>query len=158
MRMAGYMRSLKGDESGIALVMVLMFMMIMSILATVMYTTTSTEVKVARNFSWRQNAFYAAERGLEYAQADTDIYNIVGTSSAVQSFPMTGVDLSLGTGITGSDASGTVEFLASGNPPIGSGNDITKFKGLYYVINSYGEGVSNSEVHLETSISRIVPK
>ncbi len=152
MHMVEGLKKMMSDESGVALVLALVLMLLMGVLGTVLYSTTSTEMQISRNYFWRQDAFYAAERGIEYAQTDSNIYNTVGTGSV--NIPLSGVSLQVGS----SDASGTVQFLASGNPPRGSGVDITKFKGNYYLINVTGTGTGNSSVSIETNVVRIVPK
>ncbi len=140
------------DEKGAALVMALVMLMLMSVLGTVMYKVTDHEVRISRNYSWKQDAFYAADSAVEYAQADANIYKDIGLGTI--SIPVVGV--SLATGAT--DATGTVKFLASGNPPMGLGVDATMFQGNYYLIKVTGTGRSNSTLGLESSVVRIVPR
>lgn len=140
------------NEKGFALVLTLVMLFLMSILGTMMYTTSSTEVQVSRNFKVRQDAFYAAERALEYSVSDGGVYTAVGTGSVA--VPLTGVSLQVGT----SDASGTVEYLVGGNPPRGSGVDVTQFQANYFVVDVTGTGQGNSNVGLEANIARIIPK
>ncbi len=140
------------DEGGIALVMALVMLMLMSVLGTIMFKVTDHEMQISRNYSWRQDAFYAADSGVEYAQTDANIYTAIGLGTI--SIPVGGASLAAGA----SDATGTVEFMASGNPPTGLGVDATMFQGNYYLIKVTGTGRSNSTLGLESSVVRIVPR
>lgn len=53
------------DESGVALVVALLIMVILTILGTAAIMTSTTDVKIAGNFKKSTNAFYAAEAGIE---------------------------------------------------------------------------------------------
>ncbi len=140
------------DERGMALVMALVMLMLMSVLGTILFKVTDHEMQISRNHSWRQDAFYAADSGVEYAQTDANIYTAIGLGTI--DIPVGGASLAAGA----SDATGTVEFLASGNPPKGLGVDATMFQGNYYLIKVTGTGRSNSTLGLESSVVRIVPK
>ncbi|VAW38575.1 hypothetical protein MNBD_DELTA02-1130 [hydrothermal vent metagenome] len=140
------------DERGMALVMALVLLTLMGVLGTIMFKVTDYEMQIARNYSWRQDAFYAADSGVEYAQTDANIYTAIGLGTI--NIPVGGASLAAGA----SDATGTVEFMASGNPPKGLGVDATMFQGNYYLINVTGTGRSNSTLGLESSVVRIVPR
>ena len=140
------------DERGVALVMALVMLMLMGVLGTIMFKVTDHEMQISRNFSWRQGAFYAADSGVEYAQTDSNIYTAIGLGTI--NIPVG--DASLATGVN--DVTGTVKFMASGNPPTGMGVDATMFQGNYYLIQVTGTGRSNSTLGLESSVVRIVPR
>jgi Tfp pilus assembly protein PilX len=140
------------NEKGMALVLVLMMMLLLSVLGTTIYTTSSTEMRISRNNRFVNEAFYAAERGIEYAQTDANIYSDIGTATAA--VPATGVDLSSGN----TDVTGVVTYLATGNPPRGSGVDITEFQANYFLINTTGTTTSNTSVRLENNVGRIIPR
>lgn len=53
------------DESGIALVISLLIMVLLTILGTAAIMTSTTDVKISQNFKQSSNAFYAAEAGIE---------------------------------------------------------------------------------------------
>lgn len=146
------MKTRIGNERGMALVLALIVMFLMSLLGTMIITNSTSENQGARNFRTKQDSFYAAERAIEYAKTDVNIYSAVGFGSV--NIPLTGVSLAAGT----SDAAGTVEFLASGNPPRGSGIDATEFQANFYVITAAGTGPANSRTETETSVARIIPK
>lgn len=149
---AEFFKGMPRDERGMALVIALLVLFMMSFLGTIVISTSNTEVSVTRRQSFRQDAFYAANRGMEYSVTDAAIYTTIGTGSLT--VPLSGVNLSW----NGSTASGTVQYVTSGNPPRGSGVDITRFKANYYVADVTGTGAGGSTVKLEENVARIVPK
>jgi hypothetical protein len=56
------------DEAGFALVIALLALMLLTFLGLTLATTTSTELQVAANYRWSQQAYYNAEAGLEAAK------------------------------------------------------------------------------------------
>lgn len=141
-----------GNERGMALVLALIILFLMSVLGTMMFTNSSSETQASRNYRVKQDAFYAAERAVEYARSDVSVYSAIGTGSVA--IPLTGVDLSAGS----SDATGTVTYLANGNPPRGSGMDATEFQANFFAISATGTGPVNSRTEVETNVARIIPK
>ncbi|MCC6502144.1 MAG: hypothetical protein IT362_03280 [Deltaproteobacteria bacterium] len=140
------------DEKGMALVLALIVLLLMSILGTMMFANSSSESQASRNYRVKQDAFYAAERAIEYARSDVNIYSVIGSGSV--NIPLTSISLQSGT----SDASGTVAYLSSGNPPRGSGMDATEFQANYFAIAATGTGPVNSRTEVETNVARIIPK
>jgi hypothetical protein len=55
-------------ESGFALVLAIMSLMLLTFLGLTLATTTSTELQIATNYRWSQQALYNAEAGLEAAK------------------------------------------------------------------------------------------
>jgi len=55
----------RSHEAGIALVLALMALMLLTFLGLTLATTTSTELQIANNYRWSQQAFYNAEAGIE---------------------------------------------------------------------------------------------
>lgn len=140
------------NEKGMALVIVLIFMFILGILGTAIITTSTTELKMSGNHKFRKEAFFATERGLEYGEADAAIYATIGTGTAA--IPQTGVSLAVGN----SNVTGTVSYVASGNPPRGSGTDATQFEGRYYIVDVTGTSSNNASVRVESSVARLFPR
>jgi Tfp pilus assembly protein PilX len=56
------------DAAGFALVLALLALMLLTFLGLTLATTTSTELQVAANYRWSQQAYYNAEAGLEAAK------------------------------------------------------------------------------------------
>lgn len=55
------------DEGGFVLVLALVMLAILSILASVLMNTSTTELKIVNNYQSGKQSFYAVERAVEYA-------------------------------------------------------------------------------------------
>jgi hypothetical protein len=55
----------RNREAGIALVLALLSLMLLTFLGLTLATTTSTELQISNNYRWSQQAFYNAEAGIE---------------------------------------------------------------------------------------------
>jgi len=58
----------RGGERGFALVLAILSLMLLTFLGLTMAATTSTELQIATNYRWSQQALYNAEAGLEAAR------------------------------------------------------------------------------------------
>ncbi len=58
----------KPGERGFALVLAILSLMLLTFLGLTMATTTSTELQIATNYRWSQQALYNAEAGLDAAR------------------------------------------------------------------------------------------
>jgi len=58
----------RGGERGFALVLAILSLMLLTFLGLTLATTTSTELQIATNYRWSQQALYNAEAGLEAAR------------------------------------------------------------------------------------------
>lgn len=54
-----------GSERGFALILALLSLMLLTFLGLTLATSTSTELKIATNYRWQQQALYNAEAGIE---------------------------------------------------------------------------------------------
>jgi hypothetical protein len=61
-------RSLGRGERGFALILAILSLMLLTFLGLTLATTTSTELQIATNYRWSQQALYNAEAGLEAAR------------------------------------------------------------------------------------------
>jgi Tfp pilus assembly protein PilX len=64
----GKIRTAVAGESGFALIVALLALLLLTFLGLTLATTTSTEMQIAANYRWAQQAFYMAEGGLEIAK------------------------------------------------------------------------------------------
>jgi hypothetical protein len=87
-------------EGGFALILAILSLMLLTFLGLTLAATTSTELQIATNYRWSQQALYNAEAGLEaaklllaqVAQVDGDFRNILPTARAGNwSYGVTGV-------------------------------------------------------------------
>jgi hypothetical protein len=56
------------SEAGFALILALLALMLLTFLGLTLATSTSTELKIATNYRWQQQALYNAEAGVEAAK------------------------------------------------------------------------------------------
>jgi len=77
-------------QAGFALILAILSLMLLTFLGLTLAATTSTELQIATNYRWSQQALYNAEAGLEaaklllaqVAQVDGDFRNILPTARA----------------------------------------------------------------------------
>jgi Tfp pilus assembly protein PilX len=63
------------NESGFALILAILALMLLTFLGLTLVTTTSTELQIATNYRWSQQALYNAEAGMEAAKELLRGYN-----------------------------------------------------------------------------------
>ena len=135
------LRSAYGNERGVILAVVLMFMVILAAMGSSAMVMTRAEIKVGGNDKNSKIAFYAAEAGVSHAKHEvsdgngTNDFNTIHASSpgtVVVSDP------------SFSDAAYTVTLLESLNTPPG------------IRVASIGNGPSNSASQLEVEMSRVM--
>lgn len=61
-------RSSRRGEAGFALILAILALMLLTFLGLTLAATSSTELQIATNYRWSQQAFYNAEAGLEVAK------------------------------------------------------------------------------------------
>jgi type IV pilus assembly protein PilX len=148
------------NERGAALVLALAMLTIMSILGAWVLSSARTEIGISGNYRTSQQAFYAADRAVEYAMVDENIYSTLNPGSPPLILTGTMADnIEAGTGNSGllQDAPNQVEFLTTGPLPPGSGSD-DSFQSRYYAITVTGEGPNNSTARIDAQVARVVPK
>jgi Tfp pilus assembly protein PilX len=160
------------NQRGTALVLALVMLALMSILGVMSLSTSTTEVGISGNYRSSQQAFYAADRAVEYSMTNEQIFDTIGTGTidlvadadTTNATATTNDDhianIAAETGNSGLQAAGDnqVTYLTSGALPPGTGSDPTYFQSRYYIITVNAEGPSNSTARVETQVARIVPK
>jgi hypothetical protein len=58
-------RPVRGNESGFALILALLALLLLTFLGLTLAVTTSTELQIATNYRWSEQARYVAEAGIE---------------------------------------------------------------------------------------------
>lgn len=144
------------NQRGMALMVVVSLLAIMSLLGFCVLDTADVELNIAGNNRARQQAFYAAERALEYASTSASIYSTIGTGAL-------SLDDSQAAIITANAADtrlmvGDVRYLTTGSLPPDSGSDPTYFAARIYGINVVTEGPVSAMARIEAQVSRVFPK
>jgi hypothetical protein len=72
----------RAGETGFALILAILSLMLLTFLGLTLAATTSTELQIATNYRWSQQALYNAEAGLEAARVV--LSNVASTTTAWQ--------------------------------------------------------------------------
>ncbi|MRR53544.1 MAG: hypothetical protein EG822_03395 [Deltaproteobacteria bacterium] len=178
------------SERGVALVIVLMMLLLLTILGVTMLASSTSELKIAGNYRNNEEAFYAADAALEYGMTFGDIYTSIVPGTTL-SWPKAGegkqLDENTLQALPSSEANtsnlnynrltikrpnGTdlkadvkVDFIATGNLPVGTGSQEdagqgqgTGFRANSFAVNVIAYGPNNSRAQLESQVARIVPQ
>ena len=128
------------NEKGIAMILSLLTLVILSFMGLSGIFTASDELSLSGNFRGEREAFFAAEGGIQYVHEDINYFNRTQYSGSGSSyaggFPRAGVSLC----DNGTDATGSMTFMSSGPPPVGSGTSMKTHQADYYTITSTGRG------------------
>lgn len=147
------------NEKGVALVMAMVMLVLMSILGALAISTSTTEIGISGNYKNSQVAFYTADAAIERAQTDSSIYSSIvpGTTDSWQNTASWSVGSGTSSG-TISAGNVKVEYLTSGALPPGSGSDPESFQAYYFLATVTAAGPNNSEYSAEAQMARVVPK
>jgi hypothetical protein len=80
-----------GSESGFALVLALLTLMLLTFLGLTLATSTTTELRIATNYRWQQQALYNAEAGVEAGKALLRAMNWQAILPAPRDTPWSGI-------------------------------------------------------------------
>jgi type II secretory pathway pseudopilin PulG len=152
------------NEHGVALIVALVMLVLLSILGAFALSTSSSDLFIAGNYRNAQDAFYSAEGARERAEMDESIYSAI-VPYTKNTWPDSGDYNDIPVGST--TAKGRVEWITYGPLPpnmatdadLGSGSG-SSYQASYYIIRVTGKGRANTkaEIALETEILKIVPK
>ena len=67
--------AVRRPEAGFALILAILALMLMTFLGLTLATSTSTELQIATNYRWSQQAYYNAEAGIEYGKSVLRLMN-----------------------------------------------------------------------------------
>jgi len=145
------------DQSGTALVIALLMMLVLTLIGMGAVFTSTFEVQVAGNKRASTNAFYAAESGLQVTTANISNFNTSGYVDNRYN-PFTNPSNPNPTSATVS-----IEYLPNQyGAPRGLGVSATNFEFMYFTIESTGQdqiqsGSVRSTTQLEQKVVRLVP-
>ena len=105
----------RAGERGFALVLAILSLMLLTFLGLTLATTTSTELQIATNYRWSQQALYNAEAGLEAARIILSDVADVGTGW-LNNLP-TVREVSPGVPVLWTEGTGTGPWSAPAGPP-----------------------------------------
>ncbi len=130
-------------ESGIALVLVMLVLVVLTFMGTSGLLTSSDEIILSGNFKGSRQTFFAAEGGIDYVLQDSRFFNQTLYSGEGSDFPGGFPTGGISLCNNNTDATGDVTFMVSGPPPAGSGTSVKTHKADYYTITSTGRGFAS---------------
>ena len=148
------------DQRGFALILAVVMLAILSILGAFALTSSTTEIGISGNYRTAQQAFFAAERAIEYSLGNTDILS--STTDVDLNAGLHPARLAVaGSGRIDPTATNVVQNLVANELPDSLAEIYSreKFGGNYYVISVTGEAPGGrSKVRVETQQVRIFQK
>ena len=146
---------LKG-EKGTALIAALIFLGLLTTLGLYAVFNSTTELTSAARYKSDKEAFYAAEGAIEYIKGDGYYF----TTKTTINFPdaahptVAARDLSSG----GTNATGNVSYITSGNPPPGYGFSAKDTMSSFFHVDAIGTSQSGLQNNQEEGVAKILPK
>ncbi len=146
-----------GNERGIALIIALVMLVLLTILGAWALTTSSTDLRIAGNYRNTQTAFYTADAMVAYGTNPTTLTTAYSFGTAGWS---PGHSITVQSGDTGE---ANVQFIRSGMLPAGTIYDADldvngnpKFHGLYFSVTAKGSSGNSGEVTIESAVVQVV--
>ncbi|CAG0941324.1 PilX N-terminal domain-containing pilus assembly protein [Geobacter sp.] len=151
------------NERGAALLIVLVMLLLLTILGATLFTSSTTEIKIAGNFRNTLETFFAADAAVEYAMTDAAIYTSIipdssTTSRTIEDYTIPG---------TTNKADIQVNLIsARNNPPPGHGYQEDagvgagaepSFRVNVFAISVEAEGPNEAKADIEAGMARVVP-
>lgn len=154
------------SERGAALIVVLVMLLLLTILGATLFTSSTTEIKIAGNYRNSLETFFAAEAAVDFAMTNAAIYTAIIPGEAdtwppAQQSPLISIP---GTNIK---ANIQVTLVSPrNNPPPGSGyqedagvgfGSEQSFKANLFAISVEAHGPNEARTDVEAGMARIVP-
>jgi Tfp pilus assembly protein PilX len=158
--MASKTNTILRNQSGTALVVALIMMVVITLIALASSYTSIFEIKISGNKRGATNAFYAADAGINaitpyISSFDLNKYTtlVANTSSAYNPFSDPGIP-------NPTSAQGNITaFLNQSGPPRGGGFSAVNVSYAYYQVQSTGHdsAVSGATATMQEDVTRLVP-
>jgi len=158
------------DERGVALIMTMLILLMLTFIGMATISTSSTELSLSANFRQSREAYHAAEGLMETAQVDTTNFyvpqTVPATNPCLSGIPLSSASLPNSGELQFTDPSGTmsatgcVVYLRTDAAPAGSGSSVLMnggFKANYFAIDTTGTGSLGASNQQELVMAKIVP-
>ena len=156
----------KKSERGVALIVTLVMLVLLTILGTWILNSASTDLHISGNYRNNQQAFFAGDAAINYMTNSNTLTTAYSHMTGTNNTSCIGPDVSCIAPtliMSTATATGTVEFLRSGPLPIGSiydsdvdYNGNPKFHGLYFSVQSSSLGMNNAQTVIEAGVVQVV--
>jgi len=143
------------DERGIALILTLTMLAILSVLGAFALSTSNTELGVTSNFRGGRESLMTAERILEYAKGvvvEKEPEGVLSLSDVASDHYKNVADLPFGS--MRMDGENSITYLTDGSGPAAfyGKKDAQDVLGIYYRVSATGQGTNRRSVsRLETT-------
>jgi len=124
------------DQRGAVLFIAIIMLLILSIMGIYAVGSSTIEIKVSAQKRFYDEAFNAADAGIEYALTTVTLENIDASNPAVEDIDTSDTGLH----ISSLDA----YYLGNTPPPVGSGTGLRGFRAHYHRIDSDGNDSGNN--------------
>jgi Tfp pilus assembly protein PilX len=147
------------DESGAALVISLVMMVVLTLIGLASILTSTFEIRISGNKRGATDAFYSAETGVQVAVARADNFNTSNYDPSTHQYnPFTDA---ANTNYTNAQVSITHDTSQTGAPRR-SGMSATHVGYIHFVISSTGQdqldlGLNRSRCTIDEKVIRIIP-
>lgn len=153
------------NERGAALLIVLVMLLLLTILGVTLFTSSTTEIKVAGNYRNSLETFFTADAAIEFAKTDAVIYTTLIPDGPTTSWPPTQGPVP----IPGTNNTATISVnlvSARNNPPPGYGYQEDagvgtgagpSFKANLFAISVEAQGPNDAKAEIEAGMARVVP-
>lgn len=151
------------NEKGVALVLALVMIVVMTLLGVFALSTTEGELGIVNNYKSAYAAFYNGDAAMEYGQTAGDIYSTI-TPGGVERWPDHPTNYNTlvvddgDPNTTNYTADVRVDYITKGALPPGVISDPELFQAFYFLVSVKGTGPNNAEAPMESQIARVVPK
>ncbi len=148
------------DESGIALVIALIMMIVLTLIGLAATFSSTFESRLSGNKRGSTDAFYAADSGVQVVLANVDNFDLPGKYTANKYEPFNGKNI---TDNNPTGASVIIEnYPNQTGPPRGLGMSATQINFEHYMIESTGEdqiemNPVRSKCTIQEKVVRLVP-
>lgn len=144
------------NEKGTALIIALVFLGLLTTLGLYAVLNSSTELTTSARYKSDKEAFYAAEGAIEVVKGDGHYFTTKTQMLIPDSTHPTVAARNLAS--NGTNATGTITYTTSGNPPPGYGFSAKDAMSNYFVIRATGTSQAGVQNNQEEGIAKILPK
>ncbi len=156
------------DERGMALIIAVSLMAIMSLLGAILLSVTTSDTQLSGNYRNQYEAFYAAERAVEYSirtvigTGAVDLYEDTDDAGVLHRDQIAVGNSGLEDTSGSTDDRNTIVYVGTGTPPKGIGTDANLFEAKNYVVTAVGVSpmgsLHPSRAVVRSMAAKIVPK
>ncbi|MHB8482861.1 MAG: pilus assembly PilX family protein [Nitrospiria bacterium] len=138
-------KNLVNNEKGMALVLAMVMLVLMTLIGFAAVNTSTTEVSLSGNYRLSADSFYVSEGGINFVIADGTLLTGTTSSWSATTVPITSTK----------NAQVSTKYLTTGVAPAGSGTGIhTARSANQYVIQS--KGISSSGISSQEEVAAVL--